>query len=66
MADLTFDPSKYEPSNDFEPIPAGEYEAVINTAVWKDTRSGTGRYLSLEFELTREYSGRRIFEKPES
>lgn len=62
MADFNFDPSKYEPTNDFEPIPAGEYEAVINTAGWKNTKDGTGRYLALEFELTRDYAGRRIFE----
>ena len=61
MSKFSFNPNNYEPM-DFDPIPAGEYEAVINSAEWKDTKAGTGRYLQLEFELTKEYESRRVWE----
>jgi hypothetical protein len=62
MAEISFNASEYTPVTDYELIPPGEYEAIINSAEWKDTKAGTGRYLKLEFEFTREYEGRKIWE----
>jgi hypothetical protein len=52
MADLSgFDANQVEPSSDFEPIPAGTYLAVITDSEMKPTKSGTGSYLQLSFQI---------------
>lgn len=52
MADLRgFDANTVEPSSDFEPIPVGKYLAVITESEMKETKSGTGSYLQLTFEV---------------
>lgn len=52
MADLHgFDANEIEPTSDFEPIPAGKYEAVITDSEMKQTRAGTGEYLQFTFQI---------------
>jgi hypothetical protein len=52
MADLRgFDANQVEPTSDFEPIPAGKYAAVITESEFKETKSGTGQYLQLTFQV---------------
>src|SRR5262245_28400972 len=52
MADLRgFDAAQVEPSAGFEPLPAGKYQAVITASDMKQTRSGTGHYLELTFQV---------------
>ncbi len=52
MADLRgFDANEVEPSADFEPIPAGKYEAVITESEMKATKAGTGHYLQLTLQV---------------
>ncbi len=52
MADLNgFDADAVEPATDFEPLPAGKYEAVITDSEFKPTRAGTGSYLQLTFQV---------------
>ena len=52
MADLSgFDATQVEPTNTFEPIPAGKYLAMIVESEMKPTKSGTGKYLQLAFEI---------------
>lgn len=52
MADLQgFDAHAVEPASDFEPIPAGKYQAVITDSEMKPTRAGTGSYLQLTFQV---------------
>jgi hypothetical protein len=52
MADLRgFDANQVEPSSDFEPVPAGKYLAVITESEMKPTKSGSGSYLQLTFEI---------------
>jgi hypothetical protein len=52
MADLRgFDANQVEPSSDFEPIPAGKYQAVITDSEMKPTKNGTGNYLQLAFQI---------------
>jgi len=45
MSTLNFNANEVEPSAGFDVIPAGKYNAVISDSEMKDTRSGTGRYL---------------------
>lgn len=46
-----FNANEVEPAADFEPIPAGKYLAVITASEMKSTRSGTGSYLELTFQI---------------
>ena len=52
MADLSgFDATQVEPAASFEPVPAGKYLATIVESEMKSTKSGTGNYLQLTFEI---------------
>jgi hypothetical protein len=63
MADLGgFDPTQVEPANDFDPVPAGKYLAVITESEMKETKAGTGEYLNLAFEIIEgDFKGRHIW-----
>ena len=63
MADLQgFDASTVEPSIEFEPIPAGKYEAMITESEMKPTKAGTGHYLQLTFQIIEgEYKNRFLW-----
>lgn len=64
MAEYIFNANEVQPSSGFEPIPAGKYVAVINDDIMKDTKSGNGRYLQLEFEIIEgEYRGRKLWSR---
>ena len=41
-----FDARNVEPTDDFEPIPAGKYLATIVASEMKPTKSGDGQFLS--------------------
>ena len=50
-------------SNGFEPIPAGTYQLRAVGMELKDTKAGTGKYISVEFVVVGgQYDGRIIFE----
>jgi hypothetical protein len=52
MANLNgFDANQVEPTGDFDPVPAGKYLAVVTDSEMKPTKSGTGSYLQLTFEI---------------
>jgi hypothetical protein len=52
MANLQgFDANQVEPSNDFEPIPAGKYLVVITDSEQTPNKAGTGSYLNLTFQI---------------
>ena len=62
MSTLNFNATEVEPSAGFDVIPAGKYNAVISDSEMKDTRSGTGRYLQLEFEIIDgEFKNRKLW-----
>ena len=62
MSTLNFNANEVEPSAGFDVIPAGKYNAVISDSEMKDTRSGTGRYLQLEFEIIDgEFKNRKLW-----
>ena len=57
-----FDASQIEPLVGFEPIPAGQYEAVITESDMKPTKAGNGKYLELRFQVIEgEFKGRRLW-----
>lgn len=57
-----FNAAAVEPQMDFEPIPAGDYTAMITDSEMKPTKNGMGEYLQLVFEVCDgEYTGRKIF-----
>ena len=64
MSTINFNAEAVEPSVPFEAIPAGKYTAIITDSDLKETRSGNGRYLQLEFEITEgEYAGRKLWSR---
>ncbi|MFV0442155.1 MAG: DUF669 domain-containing protein [Planctomycetaceae bacterium] len=65
MADLRgFNAHTVEPSESFDPIPAGEYLCVITNSEDKPTKAGTGSYLELEFEvLDGPFKGRKLWDR---
>ena len=64
MAKVHFDISTYEaPKSGFDPLPKGEYEAIVTESQMKITKAGTGEYLALTMQITDgEHSGRKIWE----
>lgn len=52
MANLNgFDANSVNPATDFEPLPAGKYLAIITDSEMKQTKSGSGNYLELTFQV---------------
>jgi hypothetical protein len=65
MANLNgFNANNVEPATDFEPIPAGKYLAVISNSEMKPTKSGSGTYLELTFQvLEGQYKNRLLWSR---
>ena len=63
MATLSgFNAAEVEPATGTAPLPAGDYPAIIVESEMKDTSAGTGRYLSLTFQvLDGQYKNRKLF-----
>lgn len=57
-----FDATNVAPSEDFSPIPVGEYVVQITDSDVKPTKSGNGHRLELTFEvIDGEFKGRKIW-----
>ena len=64
MASINFNAAEVEPSQDFQILPEGKYEAVIADSDVKEPRSGNGKYVQIEFEVVSgEHRGRRIWRR---
>lgn len=62
MVALSFNAAAVEPNAGFEPLPAGWYNVRIVASELKPTSDGTGKYISLQFEvLDGQYANRRVF-----
>lgn len=49
-------------TGNFEPLPAGWYTATINKAEVKNTKSGTGQYIAIRYDITGPtHQGRVVF-----
>jgi len=51
MAQLQFNANEVKPAEEFVPVPAGWYQAIIEGAELKPTSLGTGSYLSLKAKI---------------
>ncbi len=64
MSLLNFNAEEVAPSTGFDAIPAGKYQAVITESEMKPTKSGTGQYLELAFEvIDGEFKGRKLWSR---
>jgi hypothetical protein len=64
MSTLNFNANDVEPNQGFEAIPAGKYQAVITDSEMRETKTGTGQYLWLEFEITAgDCKGRKLWSR---
>ena len=63
MANLNgFNANDVEPANDFDPIPAGKYIAVIAASQMRENKNKTGDYLELTFQVIEgEYKNRLLW-----
>jgi hypothetical protein len=58
-----FEVSNLPQADSFNPIPAGRYIASIEKVEIRDTKSGTGSYLNIQWKVTGpKYAGRVIFD----
>ena len=60
-----FDPNEdLSTSMTFEPIKDGTYDCVLNTHNWKQTNSGTGMYLEMEYAIMGgDFDGRLVWNR---
>jgi hypothetical protein len=63
LADLNVNWNDYEDS-DFKPLPEGTYAAKVTKSELKNTKSGDGQYIKIEFTLLGEkgIKDRKVFE----
>ena len=56
-----FNAAAIEPAATYEPLPAGNYSAVIVESEEKPTKAMTGSYLQLGLEIVEgQYAGRKL------
>ena len=62
--ELMFDSSSVvEQDNSFAPLPAGDYQVIVDDSDFRETKSGNGRYLHLELQVVGEQGkGRKVFD----
>lgn len=66
MPSIDFDVTQYEAParSSFDPLPPGDYPAIVSQTDMKDTKAGTGQYIELTIQvIDGEFSGRRIWER---
>lgn len=62
MAVLNFNANQVEPSVQFDPVPPGKYVAIITESQMKPTKSGSGSYLEIVFQIVDgQYKGRKLW-----
>jgi len=67
MARIDFDPNAQPANEALDPLPSGWYAAQIVASEMKQSKSSSGQYLQLNFELLEQYhpqhKGRKAFER---
>ncbi len=64
MAQLDFNANNVEPAKEYEPLPADKYLVEISSSEMKQTKSGNGSYLELEFTvLDGDCRGRKVWDR---
>jgi len=63
-ANLNFDATQVEPDRGGEPLPAGDYMAIITNSEMKPNSKGTGEYLELTMQVTDgPHAGRQAWDR---
>jgi hypothetical protein len=64
MASISFDANNVEPADSFDVLPKGKYLCMAVASQIKPTKSGTGDYLEITFEvIDGQGKGRKIWER---
>lgn len=64
MSVLNFDATQVAPDAGFDPIPAGDYVAMIEDSEVKPTKANTGMYLQLVWQIVDgQYKGRKVWDR---
>ena len=64
MAQLNFNAANVQPSQSFDPLPAGDYIAQITESSTKPTKAGTGIMLNLTWTvLDGQFANRKVFDR---
>lgn len=64
MSQLNFDATTVDPDAGFDPIPAGDYLAMIEDSEIKPTRANTGMYLQLVWQVVEgDHKGRKVWDR---
>lgn len=59
-----FNAGDVDPMNDFSPIPAGKYIAVMTQSEWVQTKKGDGEYLNLTWQIVEgKHKGRSLWSR---
>lgn len=63
MPNIGHDTGAWEENTGFEPIPAGEYKAIIVASEVKTTSAGDGEYLKLELQIVEgKFENRKLWD----
>jgi hypothetical protein len=64
MTQFAFSTQGIDTENRFEALPPGEYTVMVTNSEIKTTQAGTGRYISLEFEVQapEAFRGRKLWD----
>jgi hypothetical protein len=64
MANLQFDATHIDPTPRFDPLPAGDYAAIITESETRTTKDGSGQYLQIKIEVQGgEFCRRVLFDR---
>ena len=66
MAEISFDVNEYEAParSSFDPMPKGDYQAIVTESQLKTTKAGDGEYIELTIQIVDgDFSGRRHWER---
>lgn len=64
MASIQFNAETVEPAASYDVLPKGKYLAMAIASELKATKTGTGEYLQITFEvIDGQFKGRKIFER---
>lgn len=61
---MFFDATTINPADQYEALPAGDYEAMATEAAIKPTKDGGGKYLELKLQVqSGQHQGRTLFDR---
>lgn len=64
MSSLSFDASTVAPSTGFDPLPAGDYTVIAESAELKPTKNGNGKYIEVVFVVVSDNGkGRKLWNR---